>query len=142
VRKFGPAIAQTFVAILFAIIAISIYWLYEPPPIGFYFRDLMTPVVHPGEFFKLRVRVYWTKGCYSKLYRNIIDAGGRITPMEREVRWNSPGTSEFIVRSLIPLDATPGPATWEVRTEWFCNPVQYKWPYSVVLDPVEFEIRK
>ena len=100
----------------------------------------MTPHVEPGGKFRLSVKVYWTKSCYSKLYRDLIDGAGKLTPYEREVRPNEKGLRQFTVDATIPIDATPGHAAWKVRTEWFCNPIQRRWPLVDVLDPVEFEI--
>ncbi len=139
-RRYGKKIASTFSIFMVSVSLTLVVWQNEQPPSAFYERTVLTPEVEPGQIFKVKIKVYWTKTCYSKLYRNIIDGAGKLTPYEREVRENKEGRREFVVESLIPYDATPGDATWEVTTDWYCNPWQNYFPKRVILEPLQFKI--
>lgn len=139
-RKYGMAIAQTIIGTIIGSVLLVTYWFNEPPPYTLYDRVVLTPRVEPGGTFKLQIKVKWTKSCYSKLYRNIIDSQGRIFPFEREVRPNVKGFKTFTIEAVIPKVVAIGPARWEVRTEWFCNPIQRRWPYVDILEPIPFEV--
>lgn len=139
-RKYGMAIAQTLIGVMVGSVLLIFYWFNEPPPYTMYDRVVLTPRVEQGGIFRLQIKVRWTKSCYSKLYRNIIDSEGRLIPFEREVRPNMKGFKTFEIEAVIPKVAAAGPARWEVRTEWFCNPIQRRWPYVDNLDPIFFEI--
>jgi hypothetical protein len=139
-KRVSAAIAYGAVSLILTCAFIGTVWILEPAPSFKYNRTVLTPYVEQGGYFKLEIDVYWTKTCYSKLYRNIIDGGGTIIPFEREVRSNTLGQHHFEISVKIPKDATPGPARWEVRTEWFCNPLQNYWPKSVDLEPINFTI--
>lgn len=117
-----------------------VLWFFDPPPFESYQREIITPYVRQGGEVKVRVKVEWTKDCYSRLRRNIIFSNGVLVPYEREVRLNKAGRKEFVISQQVPYDAPPGVAKWVVYTDWFCNPLQYFVPTTVQLEPLEFTI--
>jgi hypothetical protein len=133
----------TLMLVLFIGVGVTLLiWIFEPNPYtdDGYKRNLLTKQVYPGDNIRLEVDVNWTKTCYSRLRRNIIYSNGVLLPYEREIRLNKAGRRRFIIEQEIPIDAPAGPAKWVVITDWFCNPLQYFWPRTVDLEPLEFVI--
>lgn len=140
VRNFVLLGVKAVVCLIIGFSVLCVFWIIEPPPSVTYERTTLTPEVEPGEIFRLRISVVWSKTCWSKVYRTFVDGGGQITHYEGEPRQNIKGKRDFVVEAVIPLDAIPGDAQWKVRTDWYCNPWQWQFPKSVDLEPINFKI--
>lgn len=138
--KLQKAIYTLLLTIFFAAAATLIMWALEPAPYRDYERELLTKEVYPGGLVKLSVKVEWTKTCYSRLRRNIVFSNDVLVPYEREIRLNKEGYREFVITQQLPLDAPPGLTKWVVITDWFCNPLQFFWPRTINLEPLEFTV--
>ena len=138
--KFQKAVYTLLLTAFFAAAATIVMWIFEPAPYREYKRELLTKEVYPGGEVKLHVQVEWTKTCYSRLRRNIVFSNDVLVPYEREIRLNKEGYRDFVIIQKLPEDAPPGLTKWVVVTDWFCNPLQYFWPRSINLEPLEFTI--
>lgn len=123
--------------LLFALIAIPIWFFYEPPPVSYSVRKVLTPTVAPGDVLKIQISADIQKQCDALVFRTIIDSTGLPFTLEAETR---PNETDYVVEVPVPPGATAGPANYRARLLWSCNFVQRWFPREVIQRNIPFVI--
>ena len=100
---------------------------------------MITEKVYPGAplLIKIEARGPAKRLCDADVRRYIVDSSGQRFPFNREAR---PEQDSYTISLDLPLAARPGKAQYIAEIDWKCNPLQRRWPYTVVQPGIEFEI--
>lgn len=110
------------------------YWMTETlPPLEVVDARVVEGKVTRGEHLHVRYDLRYHKACRGYVSRMVSDSLGIVHLIEPTRTFNplnpgmhvTPGTvSDLRVRIPVPTGAAPGPATYQARIEYYCNPLQ------------------
>lgn len=126
-------VTMTFVALLLA-------WHFDGDPREIAVRTVLTPIVEQGGVISVKVVATMDQRCLVTIERAVIDSERTLRLAEPVESVREPGTSELIVRAIVPSASKPGPADYRVTMNWQCNPLQKIWPRVEQLPDLSFEI--
>lgn len=119
-------------------VVVSLLWYFEPLPLHYIERELVTKRVPIGSELILNVTAFNSKKrCYIEVTRYIYDAIGKEHKFENQTR---PTRQGYEVHLIIPPGAALGPARYVAEITWWCNPVQHLFPKTITQEALSFEI--
>lgn len=117
---------------------VALFWFFEPLPLHYVEREIITRKVPVGGELVLNVTAYNTKpSCHITVTRYIYDSIGKEHKFETEQRRTQRG---YEVHLIVPPGAAVGTARYVAEITWWCNPVQHIFPKSITQEALRFEI--
>lgn len=136
---------QNIMAALFSLLfwAPVAYLSLDRDPAVIRHSGFITPaIVTPGTEATVTWRVTIARTCSGEVRRVITDRDGvewRLAPVPSEADVNV-GQKTITRQFIIPLGASPGPATYKAIVTSKCNPIHYLWPVVNEKPTLNFEI--
>ena len=133
-------LAALFALVIWAPLAIMAF---DHNPAVIRHSGFIKPVVAiPGNEVQVTWNVEIKRHCIGEVRRVITDSDGiewRLAPVPSEADRDI-GKKTIIRKFIVPLAATPGPATYKAIVTSKCNPLQHLWPVVNEQPVLNFEI--
>jgi hypothetical protein len=116
---------------------------YDPfPPANINYVKIETPSVAPGEEVHVSVGVAGKRACAGHAESILIDGAGLATSALNPADFVSGNSGNRIIKQVIPVTATPGPAELTRTATYTCNVLQQllHWPIEQQIFRVQFTI--
>jgi len=137
-RMLKNAFEVGFWMIIAAATALNSYWYWQRPAVGEIERRILTPAVQPGDVLRIEIsRTRHPFDCRASVHRRIIDGAGIEYPLAARAQ---PGGTRFVIETIVPPGAVPGPAAYLVKIEYVCNPLQRFVPFEINRPALQFQI--
>lgn len=116
------------------------------PPIHYVDARALSPTAPQGGKLAVEFTVIRERHCDLEVRRTLTDSEGvRHTIPSYTVGFpNTLGREQYQREITVPTWAAVGPATYDVRLAYYCNPLHFAfgWPIEVGAPPIDFEIER
>lgn len=114
--------------------------------------EVLTTDAQPGHPVLVKWSGKFTRECEGTIFRSVVDSGKTVHLLDGlpsvlssfslgdDVAADTKDTVVWTRSFILPAGVRPGRASYRVRSEYWCNPLQVYWPIKVALPDIPFNV--